>query len=380
MLAIKLIFAGLVLVLVAFVLRRPPQGQTGTTFGHLARNATAFMAGLGLTAALVGYGANRAQIVRDGPYAQIAANALQTVKDDPAPYVLFVGASYSRNAIDDQALTRRLQARGYDQRIITFALEGASLQERDLRLRQFLRAAPRAPDTVFLEISERFDRAPAYGFEIAKFSERVIGQFGPRGTMWTVRGLLDGPADGLVGYAKNLVFLGLHVPLNWLNVGFFNEAIQLENAQRIASYDPQTSPRREVKRDDRALGLATNLPPSAHIYPWGEAFRTDQRAMLARAGVRRIAYYFPPVIDAHERAYVQAVCENAPQYVCIAPVDPVMLAALDGPVWFDEEHLLAAGASVYNRWLAGKVMASGVLGDPVAQPKLALREAEDEAS
>ncbi|MDQ7019946.1 MAG: hypothetical protein Q9M33_12385 [Robiginitomaculum sp.] len=374
MLAIKLIFAGLVLVLAAFVLRRPPTGKTA----NILRSGLAFVFGLGFTAALIGFGANRAAIVRDGPYAQIAANALHTIMEDPAPYVLFVGASYSRNAINDQSLTRRLRAHGYNQRVITFALEGASLQERDLRLRQFLHVAPRPPDTVFLEISEKFDRNPTYGFEIAKFSERVIGQFDPRGTFWTVRGLLGGAPDGAVAFVKNTILLGLHVPLNWLNVGLFNEAVRLQDAPKLASYDPQDMPRREVTEDDRKSGLREALPPSDHVYDWGQKFRASQRAMLQQAGVRHIAYYFPPVIDAHERAYIHAICEREAGEVCIAPVDPAMLAALDGPVWFDEEHLLAPGAALYDRWLAGKVMASGVLGTPEAHPKLALRTAGGE--
>jgi hypothetical protein len=369
MLAIKLMIAGLVLVLAGFALRRPPKGKTGTVL----RSAFAFVFGLGLTAALVGFGANRAGIVRDGPYAQIAASALHTIENDPAPYVLFVGASYSRNAINDVALTQKLQARGYDQRIITFALEGASLQERDLRLRQFLRAAPRPPDTVFLEISERFDRNPTYGFEIAKFSERVIGQFDPRGTWWTLRGLMHGPQDGMVSFAKNTVLLGLHVPINWFNIGLFNEAARLKDAAKLASYDPQDTPRRKVTDKDRALGLRQSLAPDAPLHVWGEQFRANQRAMLKKAGVRAIAYYFPPVIDAHERAYVRSVCDQEAGFVCIAPDDPAMLAALDGPVWFDEEHLLAQGAAIYGQWLAKKVMASGVLDTTQIQPKLALQ-------
>ncbi|PHS21911.1 MAG: hypothetical protein COA85_12355 [Robiginitomaculum sp.] len=374
MLAIKLIFAGLVLVLAAFVLRRPPTGKTA----KVLRNGLAFVFGLGFTAALIGFGANRASIVRDGPYAQIAASALHTIAQDPAPYVLFVGASYSRNAINDKSLTRRLRAHGYNQRVITFALEGASLQERDLRLRQFLRAAPRPPDAVFLEASLEFDRSPTHGFVIAKFSERVIGQFDLRGTFWALRGLTMGAPDGLVDLVKNTILLSLHVPLNWLNVGLFNEAVRLPDAPKLASYDPQDTPRREVTDDDRKSGLRQTLPPSDHIYAWGEKFRAAQRAMLQKAGVRRIAYYFPPVIDPHGRAYLAAICEREADEVCIAPVDPAMLAALDGPVWFDEEHLLAPGAAIYGRWLAGKVMASGVLGTPEAHPKLALRTVEGE--
>ena len=375
MLAIKLIFAGLVLILAAFVLRRPPKGQAKTAYGAVLRSGTAFVLGLGFTAALIGFGANRAQIVRDGPYAQIAANALHTVKEDPAPYVLFVGASYSRNAINDKSLTRRLRAHGYNQRVITFALEGASLQERDLRLRQFLRTAPRPPDVVFLEASPEFDRAATHGFVIAKFSERVIGQFDPRGTFWALRGLSMGAPDGLVDLAKNTVLLALHVPLNWLNVGLFNEAVRLQDAPKLASYDPQSTPRREVTDDDRQSGLRQIVPPVEHIYAWGEKFRASQRAMLKKAGVRRIAYYFPPVIDPHERAYLAAICLAHPDTPCVAPQDANMLAALDGPVWFDEEHLLAPGAAIYGRWLAGKVMASGVLGTPEDHPKLALRTA-----
>lgn len=363
MLAIKIIFAGLVLVLIAYVLRRPPTG--------FWRAALSFAGGLVIMAAVISFSTQNAGIVRNGPYAQIAANALQTINSDPAPYVLFVGASYSRNAIDDAAITRKLREQGYKQRIITFALEGASLQERDLRLRQFLHAAPRPPETVFLEVSARFDRNPAYGFEIAKFSERVIGQFNPRGTWWTVRGLLHGPKYGLVSFAKNTILLGLHVPLNWLNIGFFHDAVQMKNAQALASYDPQDTPRRAVTQDDRKNGLGKAKPANAHVYAWGEQFRADQRAMLKTAGVRAVAYYFPPVIDPDERSYMQAICNREADHVCIAPVDPAMLAALDGPVWFDEEHLLASGAAIYGQWLTSRVMASGVLGAPQENKRMA---------
>ena len=367
MLAIKMLSAALVLGLAGYVLRRPPAG--------LLRGALAFIGAFGLTAAGIGMAAHKAGIVRDGPYAQIAANALREVKADPAPYVLFVGASYSRNAINDAALTRKLRAHGYPQRIITFALEGASLQERDLRLRQFLRAAPRPPDVVFLEASPEFDRAPVHGFVIAKFSERVIGQFDPRGTLWAVRGLAKGAPDGLAAYVKNAVLLGLHVPINWFNVGLFNEATTLRRAPALSSWDPQQTPRRTVTAKMRSQGLAQTKAPPEKLFAWGEDFRAAQRKMLENAGVRAIAYYFPPVISPDERAYLAAVCKAHPDTPCIAPDDPKMLAALDGPVWFDEEHLLAPGAAVYDRWLARKIMQSGVLGNPDAHPQLALREA-----
>ncbi len=369
MLAIKMVLAALTLLLTAFVLRRPPAGWV--------RGLGAFAGAFVLSAALIGMGAHKAGIVRDGPYAQIAANALRKVQADPSPYVLFVGASYSRNAIDDDALTRKLRAHGYPQRIITFALEGASLQERDLRLRQFLRAAPRPPDVVFLEASPEFDRAPTHGFVIAKFSERVIGQFDLRGTLWALRGLAMGAPDGLADFAKNAILLSLHVPLNWFNVGLFNEATTLHKTPALSSWDPQQTPRRTVTAAMRKQGLTQQAAAPPRLYAWGEAFRARQRAMLKAAGVRAIAYYFPPVISPQERAYLAAVCKAHPDTPCIAPQDSRMLAALDGPVWFDEEHLLAPGAAIYDRWLARQIMATGVLGKPDAQPQLALRSVNE---
>ncbi len=369
MLAIKMILAGATLLLTAYVLRRPPAGAI--------RGLASFLAAFAISAALIGFSAHKAGIVRDGPYAQIAANALREVKADPSPYVLFVGASYSRNAIDDEALTRKLRAHGYPQRIITFALEGASLQERDLRLRQFLRAAPRPPDVVFLEASPEFDRAPVHGFAIAKFSERVIGQFDLRGTFWALRGLAMGAPDGLADFAKNAILLGLHVPLNWFNVGLFHEATTLQKTPALSSWDPQHTPRRTVTAAMRTHGLRQEAASRPRPYAWGEAFRARQRAMLKAAGVRAIAYYFPPVIDPKERAYLAALCKAHPDTPCIAPLDRKMLAALDAPVWFDEEHLLAPGAAIYDRWLARQIMKTGVLGKPEAHPQLALRT-EDE--
>ncbi len=365
MVAIKFLLAALVLMLVGYVLRRPPKGH----WHALAGFASSFI----LTAAVINIGAARSGIVRDGPYAQIAANALHRISEDDTPYILFVGASYSRNAINDKALTRQFKARGFDKKAITFALEGASLQERDLRLRQFLKAAKRPPEIVFLEASPEFDRAPTHGFVIAKFSERVIGQFDPRGTLWAVRGLAKGSPDGAADFVKNTLLLGLHIPLNWFNVGLFNEATTLAKAAPLSSWDPQDTPRRTVEVADRHRGLYAKNVPTPALFAWGEAFRAAQEKTLRQAGVNAIAYYFPPVIDAQERAYLRAICAAHPRTPCIAPDDPLMLAKLDGPVWFDEEHLLAPGAAVYDQWLAEKIIASGILGAPHSPTLLALR-------
>lgn len=364
MLALKLIIGATVLVAIGYVLRTPPKA--------LWRGGLSFVVMFMVTAAVIGNLAGRAGIVRDDPYGHIAAEALARIEADPAPYILFVGASYSRNALDDLALGDQLQRQGYPVQVINFALEGASLQERDLRLQQLLRAAPHAPEMVFFEISKRFDHNPTYGFEVAKFSNRVIGQFTLPGTVWAVRGLIGQRHQlGLKPLIKNSALLALHTPINLANIGLFSGGSTIRQLPQNPAFDPQSTPRILVDATTRNHGLLAPTPQSVSKAPkWATAFRARQRATLAASGVSRIGYYFPPVIDAQERAYVSARCRE--YTICIAPDDLELLAQLDQDLWFDSEHLLADGAQIYTSWLARQLETRRALGPTVNEQKLAL--------
>lgn len=374
MLAVLLLVASLVLVGFAHVLRRPPHG--------VWRGVLGFMVGFFAVAALVHWGSISAGIVRKDLYASVAADALKRIKANPEPYFLFVGASYSRNALDDRRLTRLLQAKGHDLQVINFSMQGSSLQERDLKLRQFMQVAPRPPEMVFLEISNEFDRAPTYGFSVAKFSNRVFGQFNLENTYWALKGLWEERCQiSRKTQIEDSILLGLHLPVNLLNVGILSGGARLQDMQPLKAWDPQEKPRKVVTETKRNTGLLAPSDKTPKYEPnWAKKFRALEVKWLKTEGVEEVGYYFPPLVNPESRAYAANVCKA--HKLCIAPTDLELLARLDRDIWFDDEHLLAEGGEIYTDWLAGQLETAGALNPPdhllrYAKSKAQLREAAE---
>ncbi|HBJ92872.1 MAG TPA: hypothetical protein DDZ43_08345 [Hyphomonadaceae bacterium] len=187
---IALLTAGLALIL-ARTLRAP--GRSGMFTG-----LAFFLSAFAVTSFAIRVGSEQAEITRPTEYDQFVTYAAEQVRAEPAtPFVVFVGASFSRNAIDDEALTAQLRAAGYPHRVVNLSLQGASLQERDAHLWQFMRMTGMAPDVVFLEVADLFDSNPAYVFNVAKFSDRAIEQFDPNSTYWSMKGLAQGACHGM---------------------------------------------------------------------------------------------------------------------------------------------------------------------------------------
>ncbi len=325
----------------------------------------AFLAGLVMVAALIRLASGVTGIGRTTDFDRVVNSAVEQVHSDATPYILFTGASYSRNALDDRQLEVSLRALDRDYRVVNLSLEAASLLERDRHLDAFLDRAGRLPDAVFVEIAADFDFNAAQFFNNSKYSARGIEQFGPTESFWTLKGLAGGACSGLTGCAKDAVLLAGHAGLNLLNVGLVARGERPEAAGTLASYDPQSEPRERVDRIDRTAGLVDVTAAEARSGPqWASGFRALQRARLKARGVGVIGYYFPPVIDAEKRRYAQGLClGELAGLPCIAPDDPVLLDALDREVWFDADHLLDAGARTYVRWLAVRLDASGALAD-----------------
>ncbi|MEZ5997364.1 MAG: hypothetical protein R3B98_01570 [Hyphomonas sp.] len=329
--------------------------------GGVVGSALAFLAGLVLAALMIRGATHVLGIGRATDFDAVVNHAVEVAKEDDAPLILFSGASFSRNAISEQRLTDLLKARGYPHRVINLSLEAASLSERDRHIEDFIRAAPRAPDIVFVEIGQVTDDRPAFIFENSKFSMRAIDQFDATGTRWAVQGMLEGACAGTAACLRDLVLTGMHAGLNLLNVGLVSQGKTLAAIPPMESYDGNDTPREEIdpvwRSEELALGSG-----SAPAKPWAEAFRDKQRARLTAEGVRTVAYYFPPVIEAETRAYADGLCRGElSAFACIAPTDPALLAPLDGNAWLDRDHLLDSGAQVYEAWLADQMIASGVL-------------------
>lgn len=355
------ILLALLILFGAHLARLPARGGVWLASG-------AFVAGLVAMALLLRVVFGGLGIGRTTDFDRVVNAAVAAASQDDAPLIIFTGASYSRNALDDETLTQALRARGFPHRAINLSLEAASMLERQAHLEAFIDRSGRIPDVVFIEVARDFDMRVAQFFDNSKFSARGIEQFGPVETVWTLRGLTNGACPGAAGCVKDTAFLGLHFALNAANVGLGARGEPAGQAGDLASYDPQDTPREEIDLLDRGLAL-TAAPDVSPVTgpPWARDFRQAWRAHLTRQGVGRTGYYFPPVIEANKRAYAEGLCRGElSDPVCIAPQDEALLDALDDDVWFDRSHLLDPGAQLYSSWLAGKIAESGILAGPEA--------------
>lgn len=351
--------AAVLALLLAKLLRAPEKSRR-------VLNLIWFSSAFILTVFTIRVFSEHAGITRPTTYDQFVTHAALQAREEPeTPLVLFVGASFSRNAVDDEALTRDLRAAGYPHRVINLSLEGASLQERDAAIWDFMRTSRIAPDVVFLEVADEYDRDPAYVFTVAKFSDRAIEQFDPDAVYWSMKGLSQGQCDGLATCGKNWALLQIHAFMNWTNLGLLATGTPLKEIAPSPAFDPQDKPRESFSLGTQEIASALSAP--AEIEPeagpsWARLFRMDQRRRLEMAGVRRVAYYYPPVLSGESRQYVARLCAGElSDYPCIAPVDQRLLQQLAGDVWLDERHLLRDGAEVYTDWLAVQIERWGAL-------------------
>lgn len=350
--AVIIAVAGAVLGLVCAALRGAPRSSgLGST--------AAFLAGLAGTAAAIKAGQHIFAVYPATELAQVAARAL--AHEDERPTIVFLGTSMSRQGLDDAEATEAAAARGLEARIVSISLEGASQQERDLALKAYLRAAKRPPAALFVEITYPTDR-PTYVFGVAKFSARAISQWGPMNTGWAVYGLLVDQRTGLVEWVKQAGLLGLHSGLNHLNVGALRSSAPLAALEPEASFGPNAATGPDTPSPEAVhAGLVSAAPPEARPPRWATGFRKRQADFARAQGVAIVGYYMPPTILPERRTYGAAACAELPDAPCLLADEPALLAALDGPYWFDPRHLLRPGAAIYSRWLGVTLAESGLL-------------------
>lgn len=355
------LFGGLALI-AAHMLRLPKRG-------HWLAGAAAFVAGLVGTAMIIKLVAGAVGLGRTTEFDGFVNRAIEIAKQDDAPLIIFTGASYSRNALDDERLTIALKERGYPYRAISLSLEAASLFERDAHLKDFMARSPRAPEIVFVEVAEPFDKRPTFFFNNSKFSARAIEQFTPSVSLKTAQGLAGGACAGAVDCLKETGFLGIHTGLNLLNVGLLSQGEETAGVAPAPSYSALTEARAEFDHAEIRAELSAQPEVSPLQGPqWVKRARAAQHERLTKEGVRAVGYYFPPVTQASFRAYVSGICAGElAAYTCINADDPDLLASLPPTLWADPGHLQDDGAAVYINWLADELIASGVLDGPLAQ-------------
>lgn len=326
-------------------------GKIGSIWAAIAALSIGFVVG----AAAIRVGMSWGKIERDTEFAGIARVAADIIDENTGDYALFVGASYSRNGLDDERLTARLRTNGLNWRAINVSLQGASWQEREYWLFALLEAVERPPVAVFLEPSEEFDADPLYVFRVAKFSDRAIAQFSPEATPAILAGVKESPPDGARRLAEVAALTPMHFLLNWVNAGALAKGVFLRDAKPASGFLAEHTPREDLSADFISENLRSNAD-APQEGRFGQAARARIAEKLHQRGINEIWLYKPPVLEANGRAYVAAICAKS-AFPCIAPTDPDLLQQLEGPFWFDRAHLLADGASIYADWLAQEIIA-----------------------
>ena len=351
-----IIFGGLALI-AAHLLRLPKRG-------HVLGGALAFAVGLVGTAMVIKLVAGAVGLGRTTEFDGFVNRAIEIAKQDDAPLIVFTGASFSRNAIDDERLTLSLRERGYAHRVINLSLESASIFERDLHLKDFIARSPRPPEIVFVEVAEVFDKRPTFFFNNSKFSTRAIEQFTPSVSWKTAKGLAGGNCAGAADCVVQAGLLGMHSGLNFLNVGLLSQGELTKDVKPEPSFSALTEPRREMDHDDLRVQLATDpVVEAVEGGAWIKSARDEQRRRLQdENGVRAVGYYFPPVVEPSLRAYVSGLClGELASFTCINGDDPELLRDLPPEIWADPYHMQDAGAATYIKWLTEELVISGIL-------------------
>lgn len=321
-----------------------------------------FLLGLILSAGSIRLVLTASGIGRGTDFDAFVNHAVSISATTENPVILFSGASFSRNAIDEEELTARLKDRGYNYSVVSLSLEAASLMERDAHIRQYLKQVQTPPHIIFIETAYITDTRPTFIFGNSKFSDRAIEQFDPATTVWAATGLVNGGCNGRVDCAKESIFLSLHGLLNAVNIGLASQGVIERNIAPRPAYDAAFMARETIEAGEMAFTNTQGSPP-APTPVWASNQRRFQRDYLTDQGVATIGYYFPPVIDADLRAYAETLCNSELDgFTCLHSNDETLMAALASPdVWLDREHLLAAGTDIYTSWLVDQLIASGVL-------------------
>lgn len=352
---------GILALVLALILRAPRAS-------HPYRAALFFLIGLAASATIVRHLAKWTDVGRPTHFDYFIADAMRLAEAEPeAPIIVFSGASFSRNGLDDERLTRRLREHGYPHRVINLSLEGSSLQERHAALMRFLKRTKAEKSAVFLMVAPDFDFNSAYVFRVAKFSDRAIGQFTPQAAAWAAVGMAGGVCEDMKNCVKNTVLGPIHLGLNVLNVGLLAGGEDLSELSPERAYNPRNEIREgreaEVEPELVAERVLAEIHPEPRRGPhWASSFRTQQRADLEAVGVKTIAYYMPAVTPPDIREYIASIClGELADWPCIPPTDPALMTSLNGPVWFDIDHLQQPGAEHYTDWLANEIIRRGLL-------------------
>jgi hypothetical protein len=229
-------------------------------------------------------------------------------------------------------------------------------------VRRLARPPRRGEQWLYLsEVHIRYDRVPLDQFEKNQDTERTIDYCSPSNAWAAARTLATPGVEAPFGGAYRWPLLR-HTLLNAFSVGATSRYVpeaELEigggnvNGRRAALY--------WWRGLDSSLQALQRPAPALTPLPWLAGIRDVREQQLWNGYVSRFMYLGLPSTSPAQLDYVRGFCARA-SAPCIAPDDPQLLQQLDDRIyWRDEAHMQRAGALIYSRWLAHKLVALGLL-------------------
>lgn len=299
--------------------------------------------------------------------ARYGVDRLKEAIRHPSDNLLIVeGGSYASRAIHPLILQRTLKKLGYRTEVVQVSLSAANhferfqLQDDILRYSGFLKQPRKRHHVVLLtEVQYNYDRTPLAQFMENLDTDRTYYYVSPA-TVWF--GLRALHSEGVRNDDVSAWELLRHGMVNGFNVGISSRFEPWRRNTPLTGHQRNRGRgRSKVKNLPRLIAAATKpLGKTTHL-PWLSNIREARLRDLWGGSLDEWVSYGIPTRQPNYIEWTREYCAESSE-PCIAVDDPRLLEALGkGSKWYDWGHLSSAGAEVYTKWLAKRLVATGVL-------------------
>lgn len=299
----------------------------------------------------------------DSTASRRARYALTEIRKTKARNVLLLdGGSFPVCGVDEKLLEKELAALGYSADVVHMAIGGGNHFEREAmyeRIVKRLGASKRRNNQNWLylaEVQQMYDSQPLSQFDKNAESDRVYEYLTPA-TFWHgLRALkarhIQRPKEPWATRYE----LFSHMLVNAFNVGIVSRLIPPSKIEGRSGSDSRP---KKLKSKFSGMGRAIYWARARAKVP-GWLFNVRERRELSiwDGYVDKLVYYGLPSSLPTQVPHITAFCRKT-RRPCIAPLDYQLLGQLNkAQYWQNFSHLSEAGAEIYTRWLAKKLVAS----------------------
>lgn len=279
------------------------------------------------------------------------------------PLVLvFDGGSYVLNGVDVGFVLEELHAAGVRAEAVRIAAGAANHFDRYRMQQQVVeRLGQKQPGQRWIyltEVSEGYDTNP-----LTQFTDNLD-------TDRTYHYVTLSNALAMAGAVSSR---GVRVPEAWRWDLTRHAAVNAFNAGALSRLVPEAGLESgggrvndRTRANFRFRGLAEEIAVThkrvrGEILPWLSRIREPRSKQLWQDYASELVYFGVPSTSVDHLTYARSFCRASKQ-PCIAPDDPVLLAALDGArFWRDQSHMTRKGAAIYSHWLAQQLLKRGIV-------------------